>query len=251
MRPHLSLVRTAPAPLPTPIQPHIPIKDWDESEQPRERLLERGAQALSDAELLAIFLRTGAPGVSAVDFARRLIERFGTLRNLMSASPHQLRALHGIGKARASTLLAVSELSRRVLYEKLREEPVVLNSPGAVQTFLEEHIKLMIANEPREVFVCVYLDPRHRLLAAEKAATGSLTRVAVYPREIVRRAIELNAAGLIVAHNHPSGESAASGSDHLLTRTLRDALALIDVRLLDHFVIGAHEVSSFAKNGWL
>jgi DNA repair protein RadC len=245
MKPHLSLVKTIPAP------PHIPIKHWDKADQPRERLLGHGAEALSDAELLAIFLRTGAPGVSAVEYSRHLIERFGTLRNLLSASPRQLQTHHGIGKARAATLLAVSELSRRVLYAKLREAPVVLNSPGAVERFLEEHIKLMIGNEPREVFVCVYLDARHRLLAAEKAAKGSLTRVAVYPREIVRRAIELNAAGLIVAHNHPSGEAAPSGSDHALTRTLRDALALIDVRLLDHFVIGATEVTSFAKSGWL
>jgi DNA repair protein RadC len=229
---------------------HVAIRDWKESERPRERLLERGPEALSDAELLAIFLRTGARGASAVDLARDLIRRFGSLKNLMNASPTQLRALHGVKTARAATLLAVSELSRRILMERAREG-TLLDSPAAVQSFLTDHICLLIGGKPREVFVCTYLDARHKLIACEESAQGSITRVAVYPREIVRRAIELNAAALIVAHNHPSGGAAPSASDHNLTRTLRDALALIDVKLLDHFIIGADEIRSFAQEGWL
>ncbi|KND58349.1 DNA repair protein RadC [Candidatus Burkholderia verschuerenii] len=192
---------------------HLAIRHWAEAERPRERLLERGSEALSDAELLAIFLRTGARGVSAIDLARDLIRHFGSLKNLMNATPTQLCALHGVKTARAATLLAVSELSRRILMERAREG-TLLNSPIAVRTFLTEHIGLLIGGKPREVFVCTYLDARHKLLACEESAQGSLTRVAVYPREIVRRAIELNAAALIVAHNHLSGGAEPSAADH-------------------------------------
>jgi DNA repair protein RadC len=230
--------------------PHTAIRHWPIAERPRERLLERGPEALSDAELLAIFLRTGARGKSAIDLARDLIRHFGSLKTLMNASPSQLRARQGIKAARAATLLAVSELSRRILMERV-QEGTLLNSPIAVRNFLIEHIGLLIGGKPREVFVCAYLDARHKLLACEESAEGTLTRVAVYPREIVRRAIELNAAGLIVAHNHPSGGAEPSASDHALTRTLRDTLALIDVKLLDHFIIGANEIRSFAQEGWL
>ena len=160
--------------------------------------------------------------------------------------PAQLCALRGIGPARAAQLLAVSELCRRALAEKARDR-ALLDTPGAV----EDYLKLLIGTRPYEVFVSLYLDARHKLLHVEESSRGSITRVAVYPREIVRRALSLNAAGLIVAHNHPSGGVAPSASDRRLTRTLQDALTLIDVRLLDHLVVASNEIFSFARNGWL
>jgi DNA repair protein RadC len=226
--------------------PVTPICDWAESERPRERLLANGAASLSDAELFALFLHAGIPGWTAVDLARELLKHFGTLRSVLDASATELRALRGIGPARAAQLLAVSVLCRRALAEKARDR-TLLDSPSAV----EDYLKLLIGTRQYEVFVCLYLDARHQLLLAEESARGSITRVAVYPREIVRRALSLNAAGLIVAHNHPSGGVAPSANDRRLTRTLQDALALIDVRLLDHLVVASNEIFSFARQGWL
>ncbi|SAL69253.1 DNA repair protein RadC [Caballeronia cordobensis] len=226
--------------------PHTPIREWARADRPRERLLDTGPASLSDAELFALFLRTGVAGVSAVDVARQLMRRFGSLRGVLDATALDLREQRGIGPARAATLLAVSELCRRALAEKARDREL-LNSPGAV----EDYLRLLIGTRPYEVFVCLYLDARHKLLHAEESARGSLTRVAVYPREIVRRAISLNAAGLIVAHNHPSGGVTPSANDRSLTKTLQGALTLIDVQLLDHVVVAANEVFSFARHGWL
>lgn len=248
----MRLVRTLPRFQPTTDAEHdpppavTPIRTWARADRPRERLLDVGPTSLSDAELFALFLRSGVPGSTAVDLARRLLRRFGSLRGVLDASAGELCEERGIGPARAATLLAVSELCRRALAERTREREV-LNSPGIV----EDYLRLSIGTKPYEVFVCLYLDARHKLLLAEESARGSLTRVAVYPREIVRRALTLNAAGLIVAHNHPSGGVEPSANDRALTRTLHDALALVDVRLLDHLVVATNEVFSFARHGWL
>jgi DNA repair protein RadC len=224
----------------------LPIRAWARADRPRERLLDAGPASLSDAELFALFLRTGVSGSTAVDVARRLLRRFGSLRGVLDASSAELREERGVGPARAATLLGVSELCRRALAERTRDREV-LNAPGVV----EDYLRLSIGTKPYEVFVCLYLDARHQLLLAEESARGSLTRVAVYPREIVRRALTLNAAGLIVAHNHPSGGVEPSANDRRLTKTLQEALALIDVRLLDHIVVATNEVFSFARRGWL
>ncbi|WP_244173200.1 RadC family protein [Caballeronia temeraria] len=226
--------------------PLLPIRKWARADRPRERLLDAGPTSLSDAELFALFLRTGVAGVTAVDIARQLLLRFGSLRGVLDAPESELRELRGIGPARAATLIAVSELCRRALAEKARDREL-LNAPGAV----EDYLRLLIGTRPYEAFICLYLDARHQLMHVEESARGSLTRVAVYPREIVRRALSLNAAGLIVAHNHPSGGVEPSANDRRLTKTLQDALTLIDVRLLDHIVVAANDVFSFARHGWL
>lgn len=241
MNANLQLV--LPGPTPGAV---MPISEWLARERPRERLLETGAASLSDAELFALFLHAGVPGATAVDLARDLLRHFGTLRGVLDASASELRALRGIGPARAAQLLAVSELCRRALAEKARSR-ALLDSPDAV----EDYLRLLIGTRPNEVFMCLYLDASNRLISTEESAHGSITRVAVYPREIVRRAMALNAAGLIVAHNHPSGAVTPSPSDRRLTRTLKDALALIDVQLLDHLVITSNEVCSFARKGLL
>jgi DNA repair protein RadC len=219
---------------------------WPERDMPRERLIEAGPAALSDTELIALFLGSGLPGHNVFDVARSLLARFGSLRAMLDATPADLKELRGIGPAKSATLLAVVEMARRALAEKARERPLV-DSPGAV----EDYLRLLIGARPHEVFVCLFLDARHRLLHTEESSRGSLTRMAVYPREIVRRALTLNAAGLIVAHNHPSGAVKPSASDRRLTRVLRDSLALIDVQLMDHLIVGSDTVFSFAQAGWM
>jgi DNA repair protein RadC len=214
-------------------------------DMPRERLREFGPGALSDTELIALLLGTGLPGHNVFDVARSLLARFGSLRAMLDAQPEEFAGVRGIGPAKSSQLLAVIELARRALAEKMRERPLV-DSPGAV----EDYLRLLIGGRPYEVFVCLFLDTRHRLIRSEESSRGSLTRMAVYPREIVRRALALNAAGLIVAHNHPSGAVKPSASDRRLTRSLRETLALVDVQLLDHMVIGTHDTYSFARHGW-
>jgi DNA repair protein RadC len=220
--------------------------DWPERERPRERLLQLGAESLSDAELLGLFLGSGRPGISAVDVARDLLGRFESVRGVLAASAMELRTFGGIGPAKAALLLAASELCRRMLAERTRARPL-LDTPRAV----EDYLKLLIGARPNEVFVTLFLDVRHHLICVDESATGSLTRVAVYPREIVRRALMLNAASLIVAHNHPSGAVAPSANDRRLTRVLHDALTLIDVQLLDHLVVTSNDTFSFARQGWI
>ena len=215
-------------------------------DMPRERLLGVGAASLSDTELVAIFLGSGLPGHDVFDVARSLLARFGSLRALLDAAPSDFKGLRGIGPAKTAVLLAVVEMARRALAEKARERPLV-DSSAAV----EDYVRLLIGTRPYEVFVCLFLDARHHLIDTEESSRGSLTRMAVYPREIVRRALTVNAAALVVAHNHPSGAVTPSASDRQLTRVLRDALALIDVRLMDHLVVGRNEVFSFAQAGWL
>lgn len=215
-------------------------------DMPRERLFEAGPAVLSDTELIAIFLGTGLPGHDVFDVARSLLRRFGSLRAMLDATRADFHGLRGIGPAKTAVLMAVIEMARRALAEQAREQPLV-DSIAAVQAY----VRLLIGTRPYEVFVCLFLDARHRLIDTEETSRGSLTRLAVYPREIVRRALDTNAASLVVAHNHPSGAVKPSASDRQLTRVLREALALIDVRLVDHLVVGRHDVFSFAEAGWL
>ena len=212
---------------------------------PRERLRACGPGALSDVELVALLVGSGLPGYDVFEIARSLLKHFGSLRTMLNAQREEFDGLRGIGEAKGAKLHAVFELARRALAEDLDDQPLV-DTPGAV----EDYLRLMIGARPHEVFVCLYLDVRHRLIRPEESSRGSLTRMAVYPREIVRRALMLNAASLIVAHNHPSGAVQPSASDRRLTRVLRDTLALVEVQLIDHLVIGARETYSFARNGW-
>jgi DNA repair protein RadC len=222
------------------------ITDWPEGERPREKLLERGAEALSDAELLAIFLRVGVRGKSAVDLARDLLWHFGGLTPLFAASREECVAVSGLGDAKYAQLQAVLEMSRRALGEAMRDRDT-LASPAAVRDYL----RLRLRGLAHEVFMGVFLDARNRVMRSEELFRGTLTQTSVYPREVVKRALAHNAAGIILAHNHPSGVAEASQSDRWLTDQLRQALALVDVKVLDHFIVaGEHDVS-FAERGWL
>ncbi|HET8700714.1 MAG TPA: DNA repair protein RadC [Nitrococcus sp.] len=220
------------------------ITDWPLAERPREKLLLRGAQALSDAELLAIFLRTGRPGRTAVDLARELLTDFGGLRALLEADVKQFCARGGLGPAKFAQLQAALEMGRRHLWEGLQRGET-FTSPEQTRRFLQARLR----SYPYEVFSCLFLDNRNRLIAFEELFRGTIDAASVYPREVVRRALERNAAALIVAHNHPSGVAEPSRADTLLTKRLREALALIDIRLLDHFVVGDSEVISLAERG--
>lgn len=222
------------------------ITDWPEGERPREKLLARGAAALSDAELLAIFLRVGVTGKSAVDLARDLLQHFGGLNRLFAASQPQFAAFPGMGPAKYAQLQAVLEMSRRALGETMRAGDA-LNSPAAVRDWL----RLRLAGLGHEVFVAVFLDAQNRVLEAEELFRGTLTQTSVYPREIVKRALAHNAAGIILAHNHPSGVAEPSQADRWLTDQLKAALGLVDVKVLDHFIVAGTNGLSFAERGWL
>ena len=222
------------------------IRHWPEGERPREKLLERGPQALSDAELLAIFLRTGVAGKSAVDLARELIARFGSLRALLRADQKQFCAAKGLGQAKFVQLQAVLEIARRHLAETLAE-PDALKDPAQARAFLRARLRDL----DHEAFAALFLDTQHRVLAFEVLSRGTLNAASVYPREVVKSALRHNAAALILAHNHPSGVAEPSDADRSLTRRLQDALGLVDIRVLDHFVIGEGEPVSFAERGFL
>ncbi len=222
------------------------ITDWPAGERPREKLLQRGAAALSDAELLAIFLRTGVTGKSAVDLARELIVKFGDLTRLIAASEKDFCGIHGLGQAKFVQLQAVVEISRRALHEEMASGDA-LNSPGAVREFLQ----LLLRTRQQEVFVALFLDAQHRVIATEELFRGTLTQTSVYPREVVKRALHHNAAAVIFAHNHPSGVAEPSQSDQLLTAALKQALQLVDVRVLDHFIVAGAGCLSFAERGLL
>jgi len=221
------------------------IRDWPAAERPREKLLEQGAVSLSDAELLAIFLRTGVRGYSAVDLARHLLGRFGGLRGLLEADGERFNKEFGLGPAKFAQLQAVMEMSRRHLADRLRRGSA-LQSPRAVKDYL----KAQLRHEPHEVFACLFLDTKHRLLGFEALFRGSIDSASVYPRQVVKRALAHNAAALILCHNHPSGVSEPSQADLHLTQRLKEALALIEVRLLDHFIIGDGEPLSMVEHGW-
>jgi DNA repair protein RadC len=222
------------------------ITDWPAGERPREKLLQRGASALSDAELLAIFLRTGVVGKSAVDLARELLARFGNLTQMFAAGEKEFCKIHGMGQAKFVQLQAVLEMSRRALQEEMRSGDV-LNSPAAVRNYLQ----LLLRGREQEVFMVIFLDAQHRVTASEELFHGTLTQTSVYPREVVKRALALNAAAVIFAHNHPSGVMEPSPSDRVLTDALKQALQLVDVRVLDHFVVAGAGCFSFAEHGML
>lgn len=221
------------------------ITDWPASERPREKLLEQGAAALSDAELLAIFLRTGIPGSTAVDLARELLDVHGGLRPLLELKQSEFCANKGLGEAKFTQLQAVLEMARRHLREQL-DRGDALTSPELVRAYLQQQLR----DYPHEVFACLFLDTRHRVIRYEELFFGTIDGASVHPREVVRKALHYNAAAIICAHNHPSGVAEPSQSDRAITLKLRDALALVDVRLLDHFVIG-EEVVSLSEQGLL
>jgi len=221
------------------------ISDWPMEERPREKLLDRGADTLSDAELLAIFLRTGTRGMTAVDLARRLLDEFGGLKPLLSASEDGFCRHRGLGRAKYAQLQAVMEIARRHLFENIQRGDA-LCSPDDTRHYLITELQAC----PHEVFACLFLDNRNRVLTFEKMFYGTIDGASVYPREVVRRAIDNNAAAVIFAHNHPSGVAEPSSADKQITQRLKDALALIDVRVLDHMIIG-DEVVSFAERGLL
>ncbi|GAB2903619.1 DNA repair protein RadC [Uliginosibacterium flavum] len=223
------------------------ITDWPEDERPRERLLAKGAAALSDSELLAIFLRVGVRGKSAVDLARDLITQFGSLGRLCSAPLAEFRAVHGMGEAKYTQLQAILELSKRALSETMKESDM-LSAPGAVRDWLRLHM----ARLPHEVFMILLLDAQNRLIEAKELFRGTLTQTSVYPREVVKLALAHNAAAVILAHNHPSGTSEPSRADEALTKSLKLALALVDVQVLDHFIVAGNQMPiSFAEKGLL
>jgi DNA repair protein RadC len=222
------------------------ITDWPASERPREKLIELGAQALSDAELLAIFLRMGVHGKSAVDLARDLLIRFGSLNGIYAASAKEIGLVHGMGLSKYAQLQAVFEMSRRALSEQIRKKDV-LSSPQQVRNYLV----LKLANEPKEVFMVLFLDAQNRLIAMEEMFSGTLTQTSVYPREVVKRTLHYNAASIMFAHNHPSGIAKQSHADEMITKELAKALTLIDVRVLDHFIVAGNEMLSFAEIGLL
>ncbi|MEC9362181.1 MAG: DNA repair protein RadC [Pseudomonadota bacterium] len=222
------------------------ITDWPESERPREKLLAAGASGLSDAELLAIILRTGVRGMTAVDLARDLMRRFGSLRALLTASREEFCITKGLGEAKYVQLQAVMEMARRQLSEILVRGDA-LSSPQAAADYLRAQLR----DREHEVFGVVFLDTQHRVLAYEELARGTVDGAAVYPREVVKAALRRNAAAVILAHNHPSGIAEPSAADRALTERLRQALGTIDVRVLDHLVVGDGAPVSFAERGWI
>ncbi|MBI2993542.1 MAG: DNA repair protein RadC [Gammaproteobacteria bacterium] len=224
----------------------MPIRDWPVAERPREKLLQQGPASLSDAELLAIFLRTGANGRTAVDVARDLLLAFDGLRPLLDAGRAEVCAIHGLGSAKFAQLRAALELGRRYLAATLKRD-TVLNSPEHTRAFLKSRLRPY----SREVFACLFLDNRHRVISFDELFEGTIDGASVHPREVVKRALHHNAAAVILAHNHPSGVAEPSHADRAITLRLRDALALVDVRVLDHFVVGDAEVVSFAERGLL
>ena len=220
------------------------ISDWPVDERPREKLLGKGADSLSDAELLAIFLRIGVNGKSAVELARDLLTQCGSLSALCSASQRDLCEIRGMGPAKYAQLQAVMEMARRALREKLANGSA-LSSPAAVREFL----RLKLQALPHEVFLVLFLDAQNRVIESEELFRGTLTQTSVYPREVVKRALHHNAGAVIFAHNHPSGVAEPSHADETLTQALKQSLALVDVRVLDHFIVAGSGVLSFAERG--
>ena len=221
------------------------ISDWPLAERPRERLLAGGPGALSDAELLAVLLRTGVRGKSAVDLGRELIVRFKAVGAVLEAGA-RLGTIKGLGPAKTAQFAAAIELARRALLETVKSASA-LTSPGAVRDYL----RLSLGRREEEVFLCIWLDAQHKVIESEIAFTGTLTQTSVYPREIVKAALQRNAAAVIFAHNHPSGAAQPSQADELLTRNLKDALALVEVKVLDHFIVAGSQAISFAERGLL
>ena len=224
----------------------MPITDWPEGERPREKLLARGPQALSDAELLAIFLRTGLPGMDAVTLARVLLDKFKSLRALLAADEKTFCEGKGLGQAKYVQLQAVLEMARRYLSEQLAAGEALV-SPHLTRNYLVTQLR----GKPHEVFAALFLDTQHRVLAYQELAQGTLDGAAVYAREVVKAALKHGAAAVIFAHNHPSGVAEPSAADRVLTEKLKQALALVEIRVLDHFIVGEGLPVSFAERGWL
>ncbi len=222
------------------------IRHWPADERPREKLLRQGSSALSDAELLAIFLGSGGRGEDAVARGRQLLTRYGSLRGLLGLAPAALQAAPGIGPATASRLLASLEIGSRHLGESLQRGSAIQDPAGAGRLFQQR-----LRDLPQEVFACMYLDTRHRMIAFEELFRGGIDGAEVHPREVVRRCLQHNAAAVIFGHNHPSGVAEPSAADRSITARLRDALGLIDVRVLDHFVVGDGPAVSLAARGWI
>jgi DNA repair protein RadC len=222
------------------------INHWPKTERPREKLLSAGPQALSDAELLAIFLCSGTHGLNAVELARGLLQEFGGLRRLLRADTNRLYATRGLGPAKIAQLQAILELARRHLAEPL-QKGLMLKDPADSRRYLNA----CLCDYDQEVFACLFLDTRHRLISYEELFRGTIDGATVHPREVVRRALQHNAAAVILAHNHPSGVAEPSEADQRITRRLKDALGLVDIRVLDHLVIGDQASVSFAERGWI
>jgi len=221
------------------------ISQWPLDRRPRERLLAEGAERLLDAELLAVLLRTGVRGKNAIELGADLLARFGSISGLLAAGP-ELLEIKGLGEAKTAQFAAAIELSRRAMREEMSSRDA-LTSPGAVRDYL----RLSLAHRQHEVFVCIWLDAQHKVVGTEEAFRGTLTQTSVYPREIVKKALARNAAAVIFAHNHPSGVAQPSQADELLTRNLREALALVEVKVLDHFIVAGNQAISFAERGLL
>lgn len=222
------------------------LKDMPLATRPRERLLALGPQALADAELVALLLRTGTAGRSVLQLAEDLLGRCGGLSGLLHAKPADLRGVKGVGPARQAELAAVIELARRSLAERLSQRPA-MDHPEAVR----QHLSLQLGALPHEVFAVLFLDAQLRLIALEEMFRGTLTQTSVYPREVVKRALALGASAVILSHNHPSGVAEPSRADEFLTQSLRSALALVDVRVLDHIVVAGGQSVSMAERGLL
>jgi len=222
------------------------IRDWPETQRPREKLLAEGAARLTDAELLAVLFGSGSRGISAVDLGGRLLREFGCLRGLLSADRERSRATPGLGPRRYGLLQAALELSRRHYQQEFASGPA-LESPATTRNLLVGRLR----DRPYEVFCCLFLDNRHRLIAFDELFRGTVDGASVHPREVVRQALYRNAAAVILAHNHPSGVAEPSQADELITLRLRDALALVDIRVLDHFVVGDNRCVSLAERGIL
>jgi len=222
------------------------LKDIPADARPREKLLAQGAAALADAELIALLLRTGLQGVPVLTLAQQMLDRFGGISGLLHTDAERLKQVKGLGPAKRAEVAAVLELARRAVLEQLSQRPV-FETPAQVK----HYVQLQLGALAHEVFAVLFLDAQHRLLHYEEMFRGSLTQTSVYPREVVKRGLELNAAALIFAHNHPSGVAEPSRADEHLTQTLKSALALVDVRVLDHLVVGRGVVISFAERGLL
>ncbi len=222
------------------------IKDLPADARPREKLLARGPAALADAELIALLLRTGLKGISVLQLAQQMLDAFGGLTGLLHAGPGDLKRIKGLGPAKRAEMSAVIELARRSLAQELAALPV-FDSP----TKVKDYLRLQIGSLKHEVFVVLFLNAQNRLLATEEMFRGTLTQTSVYPREVLKRALALNAAAVLLAHNHPSGAAEPSRADEFLTQTLKATLALVDVQVLDHLVVGHGDVVSFAERGLL
>ena len=222
------------------------LKDIPADARPREKLLASGAGALADAELVALLLRTGLAGLSVLQLAQQLLDRFGGIPGLLRATADDLKTVKGLGPAKRAEIAAVIELARRALTQEMVLRPVFDNP-----TQVKDYLQLQLGGRGHEVFAVMFLDAQNRLIRLEEMFRGTLTQASVYPREVVKRALELHAGAVVFAHNHPSGAAEPSRADEFLTQTLKNALALVDVRVLDHLIVGHREVVSFAERGLL